>query len=224
MFNSIVEFLTPTLRKAFNYVFDSINTYLYSKSTLLGTDPKIQAEYRKETETYLDMLDKLKSLESRIKVLQSYKDLSPTEKSELNLKQGEKRSTEEQLRKLYIALGNPRTLLPGYGFDEKTFKDEKLKDMVWEFLNNNRYWERGPAASPVSDSGQNSTSVAGEPSPDQNEANSNMQAGTDEETTAVGIQRLNSLAAQQILVMKENNRHARDTIAAIKSLSGNLFV
>lgn len=224
MFNSIVEFLTPTLRKAFNYVFDSINTYLYSKSTLLGTDPKIQAEYRKETETYLDMLDKVKSLESRIKVLQSYKDLSPTEKSELNLKQGEKRSTEEQLRKLYIALGNQRTLLPGYGFDEKTFKDDKLKDMVWEFLNNNKYWERGPTASPVSDSGQNSTVVAGEPPTDQNEANSNMQAGTDEETTAVGIQRLNSLAAQQILVMKENNRHARDTIAAIKSLSGNLFV
>lgn len=233
MFNGIVDFLTPYLRKAFNFVFDSINKYIYDK-TGFGTDPELTKAFRKNSESYLDQLDKIKSLEAKIKNYDSYSGtLSAAEKTEKQRLSQELVRTKELTRQIYEAMRTGNTA-PGISYpgsitggsltiegNDISPKAKELRALMNQLLVENPLSQRslgtlGALGSPTEPKDVVAQLHQGERVLNQGEVGSLNSMGD-------ALQRLNSLTAQLVIEMKENNRHTRDTLNATKNLSGNLF-
>jgi hypothetical protein len=232
MFNGIVDFLTPYLRKAFNYVFDSINKYIYDK-TGFGTDPELTKAFRQNSETYLDQLDKIKSLEAKIKNYDTQSGtLSAAEKTERQRLNQELIRTKELTTKIFEAL-KTGDLAPGISYPGSVTrgpldikgeninpKARELRDMQNKLLIENpiprSLGTLGALGTPTEPKDVVAQLHQGERVLNQGEVGSLNSMGE-------SLQRLNSLTAQSVIETKENNRHSRDILAAIKALGGNLF-
>jgi len=231
MFNSIVDFLTPYLRKAFNFVFDTVKSYIYDTTGgRFGSSKETNREISRETEYYEAARDKLAALQRRVKELDGR---DSRDRAELTKVWADIYAAKAQVKKIYDAMNTGE---PIPGFERSPAAEAILKpggtgvgssqglyliQGISDYLKANPPEQRslgtlGALGSSTEPSNVVAQLHKGERVLNENEVGSLNSMGD-------ALQRLNSLTAQLVIEMKENNRHTRDTLNATKNLSGNLF-
>jgi hypothetical protein len=238
MFEDLVSFLTPYMRKAFNFVFDSVSEYIY-KSTggRVGNAPFVNKEISREREYYESKRDELESQQRQLKRLMAEK---VQDKDAINRLALRTEKTNLELIAIYNSINERKNTIPGYTRDpeiQKLFGDFKdpnkiltspnglsFQSGIESYLMDNKPFvtnERslgtlGALGAPTEPTDVVAQIHQGERVLSQGEVGSLNSMGE-------SLQRLNSLTAQSVIETKENNRHSRDILAAIKALGGNLF-
>jgi hypothetical protein len=230
MFNSIIEFLTPFMRKAFNYVFDTVKAYVYDiTGGRFGSSKQTNREISSELEYYEEARDKVAQLQRRVKELDNG---DARNKVELNKIVAETIEAKVRVKKIYDAMVNG-TEIPGFTRSPEAQRilepgGPGITDSQGLFLQEikNYLMANPPDQRSLGTLGALGSSTEpkdvlaqihqGERVLSQGEVGSLNGMGE-------ALQRLNSLTAQLVIEMKENNRHAKGTLDATKSLSGNSF-
>jgi len=233
MFNSIVDFLTPFMRKAFNFVFDTIKEYIYN-TLHIGQNPAITKEFRGQTEAYEESKDQVAQLRRRMKQLESLTNRSTGEEADRLRVAASLTDAMAKMNNIRKAMEAGKEI-PGYQMNRQfqgllggsltlegsnTSAANELRDQIKQYLadnpNQRSLGTLGALGSATEPKDVVATVHQGERVLSQGEVGSLNNMGD-------ALQRLNSLTAQLVIEMKENNRHTRDTLNATKNLSGNLF-
>jgi hypothetical protein len=232
MFNSIVDFLTPYLRKAFNFVFDTVKSYIYDTTGgRFGSSKETNREISRQTEYYEDAKDKLAALQRRVKELDGR---DSRDRVELNKVWADIWTAKTRVQKIYDAMNTGE---PIPGFERSPAAEDILKpggtgpassqglyliQGISDYLKANppnairALGTLGALGTPTEPKDVVAQLHQGERVLSQGEVGSLNNMGD-------ALQRLNSLTAQLVIEMKENNRHTRDTLNATKNLGGNLY-
>jgi hypothetical protein len=233
MFNSIVDFLTPYLRKAFNFVFDTVKSYIYDTTGgRFGSSKETNREISRETEYYESEKDKLAQLQRRVKELDGR---DARDRAELTKVWADIWTQKARVEKIYEAMNTVGQDIPGF-----TRSPEAQKILgpggVGSFDSQGLYLVQGikdylKANPPNAIRALGTLGALGTPTEPKDvvaqlhQGERVLSQGEVGSLNSMGesLQRLNSLTAQLVIEMKENNRHTKGTLDATKSLSGNLY-
>jgi hypothetical protein len=231
-FESVVRFIEPYLAKALDSISDGINSWLFSlpggKTVFGAEDPNKRRAVRDimGDKTFVELTKAIEDLKSEQEKLRS--EGKSTAGVDPQIKENQRKINEWLIKNTIKGdstdpnAGQNR-LLSNFGDFSKFLQEwgESQREKYGKYATGTL----GVHGSLFNDFGKETpVTLHGNEAvvtPDQmaGVVNSSLNNNVGE-----SLQRLNSLTAQLLVEMKENNRHTKNTLDATKSLSGNLYL
>lgn len=217
LWEDLINFMKPYFTKMMDSIFDSINAWVYNATkTTFGENPALRARGR-ELQT---------QAETQINIIKDYIARIEKAKSE-----GNTDLVNQLKRAMFPSIGGPGLTTPAYrsltdssGLENPAVVGPLIRDWA-----RSRKEELDKMLLPYRQLGTlGATGKTSEPSDTLAQIHQGERVLNPSETSVynnlgTSINQLNSLTAQLLAAMRENNDLTRKTLSATKSIGGNLF-